>query len=185
MAPRGVAPAPSIEPPSRDGDRVGSPNDFPSPRLLQQWVKRHGDLCKVTPLPSPGKWRYESHRSAYWRRRMKGQCAIRRVFTGDFSVTNGLDEGKTFAEQTVGAGKFDKFRAFELGQQLTLQEPLFEASRYVRVRRGETQSGDHEAAFQSQAATTKLVKDEAIGGAHEETMDRAPMMDSMMTARLT
>ena len=95
---------------------------------------------------------------------MKGQGVLHRVFAGEVPVTNGLDEGKTFAEQTVEAGKFDRIRTYELGRQLALQELLSEATRYVRVRRGETQSDDHETAFQSQAATAKLIKDGVIGG---------------------
>ena len=134
-----VASAPSSERPSRIGGRVMSSNDLSTPRLLRQWVERHGDLCKVTPLPFPGKWKYESRRSANWRKRKKGQREIHRVFVGLVSVINGLDVGKTFAEQTVGAGKFDTILEIELAQRLALHELLAEATRYARVRREETQ----------------------------------------------
>ena len=142
----------------------------------ESWVQRYGDSCKLTPLPMPSKWKYEYRRSANWRKRKKGQREIRSIYHGMISVINGLDNGATYASQTVGAGKFDRVGQIANAQQAALEELLRDATLFAQIRRGSALSGDHGAGTQRQVATAKLVKNGTVEGGYVKMARQVPMV---------
>ena len=149
-------------------------NDFPLPTAMQDWVKRHGDSVKLTPLPYPSKPVHRPSRSANWRLRKKEQLRIYRVACSMVSLINGLDEGHTYANQSVVLP--DLLCQVRSAQELALKDILQNATLFVRARSGETLSGDHGAPKERQPRTAKLIKQDMNEEGYVRTSRAAPQV---------